>query len=491
MTALSLALLVIPLGGAGIALWCRPLRRAWAVSLATAAVELALAVWLAVRVQTDGAQSGLRGWLYLDSLGALVLCLTALIGFIAILGARDYLGREIEEGHLHVADGAHFFPLTLAFLGTMVAVPLMNNLGLMWVAIEATTVVSALLVGISRSHAGLEAAWKYLMLASVGIALALFGTMMTYYASRGVLGSSNSALQWTHLLAVARSLDPQVMRLAFVFVLVGYGTKAGLAPMHTWLPDAHSQAPSPVSGLLSGVLLNSSIYAILRFRALAVPAIGGGFVDHLLIGFGLMSIIVALPFLTVQGDLKRLFAYSSVEHVGVIVLAVGIGGSVALYAAVLHMVAHSLAKSGAFFSSGAIAQLLGTRRMGRIRGLTKSAPALALALLASVLALSGFPPFAMFTSEFGLVLGAFDQGRGALGVVAALLLALAFAALLFHTAGMVFGEPAPRREEHAARPDLLIVASAAIPILLGIWLGIVPPGPIKDLIRDAAHILEV
>lgn len=493
IATLAAALICVPLAGGAVTFLSRPLRLAWMISLACVVVEVFLAVWLAGLVEADGPRSAFRGWVYVDSLSALLLCLTALIGFLAILGSRRYVEIEVEEGHLHARDAGHFFPLTLGFLATMVAVPLMNNLGLMWVAIEATTVVSALLVGISRSQTGLEAAWKYLILASVGIALALFGTMMTYYAARGVLGNSNSALQWTDLRAVAQSFDPRVMRLAFVFLLVGYGTKAGLAPMHTWLPDAHSQAPSPVSALLSGVLLNASIYAILRFRGLAMPAIGGDFVDHLLIGFGLFSIAVALPFLTVQGDLKRLFAYSSVEHVGVIVLAVGIGGSVALYAAVLHMVAHSLAKSSAFFSAGAIAQLAGTRRISRLRGLNRSTPILAFALGASVWALGGFPPFAMFASEFGLVAGAFEEGRGVIGVAAALLLALAFAAILFHIIGMAFGESPARlaKTQALGRPDRLILLSALIPVLLGLWLGVTPPGPVKDLIRDAAHVLAV
>jgi hydrogenase-4 component F len=287
---------------------------------------------------------------------------------------------------------------------------------------------------------------------------------------------------------MASALDPRVMRLSFIFILVGYGTKAGLAPMHTWLPDAHSQAPSPVSGLLSGVLLNCAVYAILRFRIVAMPSVGAAYTDHLLIAFGLFSIVLAVPFLIVQNDIKRMLGYHSVEHMGIIVLAIGIGGPVALYAAMLHLVAHSLTKSSLFFAAGSIVQAFRTRSMHRMRGLLKVMPIAGGGLMVGVFGLAGLPPLAMFTSEFGLVAGAFQNGRGMVAVVAAVFITLAAISLLYHSVEVAYRQPGPKATIH--RISAPVAVSVLLPLAVLVWISVVPPHAFVESLNRAVVILE-
>ncbi len=488
IAAAVLALVVLPLATAA-AIWILRLHRASGpLSVAVSAVMLAAALAVFLRVQDRGPQMAFGQWVYVDSLGAIVLALIAVVGLCAALNSQSYIAHDIAHGELRRQDEPRYYALFLAFMATMAAVPVVNNLGVMWVAIEATTVVSVLLVSIYRSGRSLEAAWKYLVLGSVGIALALFGTMMTYYAASATIGESASALDWTRLRAGSVQLDPAVMRLAFIFILVGYGTKVGLAPMHTWLPDAHSQAPSPVSGLLSGVLLNCAVYALLRFRVLTIDAAGAAYTDHLLIGFGLFSVALAVPFLVVQHDIKRLLGYHSVEHMGIIVLAIGIGGHVALYAAILHLIAHSLTKSSLFFSAGSVVQAFNSRSMHRMRGLLLATPLAGAGLIFGALALAGLPPFAMFTSEYGLVAGSFASGRATIGVIGILLVTLAAASLLHHVITSVYHEP--RRDVVARRMSAASALSIGVPLAILLWVSVLPPARFQRAIDGAVNVLE-
>jgi hydrogenase-4 component F len=464
-------------------------RLTWGIAVVSGTVMLVAATLISIDVSRNGPALAFNDWVYVDALGVVVADLVAVVGLLAIVNSLPYIEHELSHGEMDPRRARRYYALVLGFLATMFAVPVLNNLGAVWIAIEATTIVSALLVSIHGDKAGLEAAWKYLIIGSVGIAFALFGTMMTFYAAEPILGDSGDALNWTTLRSVADQLNPEVMRLAFVFILVGYGTKAGLAPMHTWLPDAHSQAPSPVSGLLSGVLLKCALVALLRISVLTDAAVGGSFRDNSLMAFGIASIAVALPFIFVQGDLKRLLAYSSVENIGIIVLAAGIGGPIATYAAVLHIVAHSLTKSSLFFSAGAIVQAYGTRRLHRLRGLVHGAPLLGVAAIGGVIAISGFPPFALFVSEYSLVSGAFGVGRGGVAVVGLVLVALAGAAILFQVVGVAFGERAASRRP--ARTSRIAVASALVPLLLATWVAFAPPTPVRHMLRDAAAVMEV
>lgn len=448
---------LLPLAAAAGIFVLRLRRSAGFAALAVTVVLVVAVAFLAFRVHDRGPQYALDDWIYVDSLSVIILSLTALVGVCAVLNSLTYIDHEVAEGKLRETDQTRYFALLLTFMATMLAVPVLNNIGIMWVAIEATTVVSVLMVSIYRTGSSLEAAWKYLILGSVGIALALFGTMMTYYASSSIAGDDGNRLLWTHLSTISAQLDPDVMRLAFIFVLVGYGTKTGLAPMHTWLPDAHSQAPSPISGLLSGVLLNCALYAI--------------------------------PFLLVQHDIKRMLAYHSVEHMGIITLAAGIGGPIALYAAMLHLVAHSLTKSALFFSSAPIVQVFHTRSMHRMRGLLRATPVAGFGLLLGVFALAGFPPFAMFSSEYGLVSGAFQSnGRGAVGVVGVLLATLAAATLLYHTIHIAYREPLPGTT--ATRLSLPTAASIVAPLVLLLWISVAPPAMFTDTLNHAVDVLR-
>jgi hydrogenase-4 component F len=482
-------LTLLPLAAAAGIVALRLRRSAGFVALAVTVVLVAAVAFLAFRVHDRGPQYAFDDWVCVDSLSVIILSLTALVGVCAVLNSLTYVDHEVAEGKLRETDRTRYFALLLTFMATMLSVPVLNNIGIMWVAIEATTVVSVLMVSIYRTGSSLEAAWKYLILGSVGIALALFGTMMTYYASSSIAGDDGNRLLWTHLSTISAQLDPDVMRLAFIFVLVGYGTKTGLAPMHTWLPDAHSQAPSPISGLLSGVLLNCALYAILRFQVLTAASAGSGFTDTLLIVFGMFSIAIAIPFLLVQHDIKRMLAYHSVEHMGIITLAAGIGGPIALYAAMLHLVAHSLTKSALFFSSAPIVQVFHTRSMHRMRGLLRATPVAGFGLLLGVFALAGFPPFAMFSSEYGLVTGAFQaNGRGAIGVVGILLATLAAATLLYHTIHIAYREPRPGTI--ATRLSLPTAASIVVPLVLLLWISVAPPAMFTDTLNQAVDVLR-
>ena len=462
-------------------------RGTWAAATGAGVIALGASALLSVDVSRNGPLFAFKNWVYVDALGVIVVDLVAVVGLLAIVNSLPYVEHELAHGELDEVRARRYYALVLAFLATMFAVPLLNNLGGMWIAIEATTVVSALLVSIHGDKAGLEAAWKYLIIGSVGIALALFGTMMTYYAAAPILGESGNALNWTTLRGVASQLDPAVMRIAFVFILVGYGTKAGLAPMHTWLPDAHSQAPSPVSGLLSGVLLKCALVALFRIGVLTDLSVGGSFRDNAFIAFGILSVGVALPFIVVQGDLKRMLAYHSVEHMGVIVLAAGIGGTLGSYAAILHLIAHSLTKSSLFFSGGAIVQAHGTRRLHRLQGLIRTTPAATTVLLIGVFGLAGFPPFAMFVSEFGLISASLDQGRAAIGIAGSVLIALAAAALLYHAVDTIFGG---RQNAKIRRVSRVATATALLPLLLATWIALAPPAPVRHLLRDAAAVMQ-
>ena len=489
MISWAVAVMVVVPVASALGIWGLGLRRlAGPLALVATLAMLAGSALVAYRVEDRGPQSGLDGWVYVDSLGVVILVLIMAVGVCAVFNSLSYIEHDVAGGELTAHDRSRYYALLLIFMATMVTVPITDNLGVMWVAIEATTVVSVLLVSIYRTGPALEAAWKYLLIGSVGIALALFGTMMTYYASSAISGENGSALSWTELQRIAANFDPRVMRLAFIFVLVGYGTKAGLAPMHTWLPDAHSQAPSPVSGLLSGVLLNCAVYAILRFRIIAISSAGSQFTDHLLIGFGLFSIAIAVPFLVVQHDIKRMLGYHSVEHMGIIVLAIGIGGHIALYAAMLHLVAHSLTKSSLFFAAGSLVQAFHTRSMHRMRGLLRITPIAGAGLILGVLALAGLPPFAMFTSEFGLVSGAFGTGRGTVGVVGAVFITLAAISLLYHSIEVAYREPRPGAAVRSLSASTTL--SVFAPLLLLAWISIAPPDAFVDSLEHAVLVLE-
>jgi Formate hydrogenlyase subunit 3/Multisubunit Na+/H+ antiporter, MnhD subunit len=352
---------------------------------------------------------------------------------------------------------------------------------------EGTTITSAVLIGYHGHQHGLEAAWKYIIVTTIGISFALFGTVLVYAAAAGVLPGGASAMNWSAIMQVAPRLDPGIVRIGFIFVMVGYGTKAGLAPMHLWLPDAHSQAPTPVSALLSGVLIKCALLAIIRFQTIAAAACGPAFPAHVLLVFGLTSVVVATPFILAQHDLKRLLGYHSVEHVGIIALGLGFGGPVGTYGALLHVVNHGVTKALAFFAAGKAIARYGTRDMRVIRGLLAVAPIGATLLMLAALSLAGVPPFSIFVSELMILRAGIGQGHWVAIAIFLAMVVVIFAGLLHHVGAMAFGEPTETatREPEAWSPLLGMMLLAAIMILLGLTI----PASIDGLLRRATEIV--
>jgi hydrogenase-4 component F len=392
---------------------------------------------------------------------------------------------RIERSHGRVSDGGMrlFHSMYQLFSFTMLLVLTTNNLGVMWVAMEAATLATVLLVALYRTHASLEAAWKYFILCGVGIAQALFGTILVYFAAERILGAGVSSLLWTHLDTVKSQLEPTVMSIAFVFLLVGYGTKVGLVPLHNWLPDAHAEGPTPISAVLSGLLLNVALYALIRFKVITDGALERPFASALLMGFGLLSVVVAAFFLSRQRDIKRMFAYSSIEHMGLITFAFGMGGPVASFAGLLHMTVHSLTKSAIFFAVGHATQKSGTQLMENIRGLVRVSPTIGWGLMLGTAAILGMPPSGVFASEFLILTTAIAQQPWAAPILL-VSLGVSFAAIFGKVQSMVFGEPTVARLPH--RPALVpVFAHLALVLMLGLY---VPPY-LADWYRRAAQLI--
>jgi hydrogenase-4 component F len=369
-------------------------------------------------------------------------------------------------------------------IGSMNLALVANNIGLIWVAIEVATLTTVLMVGIYRTDRALEAAWKYFILGSVGIALALFGTILIYMAAQPVVGEGLNGMVWTVLIAHVADFDPALLNLAFVFLLLGYGTKVGLAPLHAWLPDAHAEGPTPISAVLSGLLLNVALYAVLRFKLLMAAnprAIAPG---PLMATLGLLSLVFAAFMLYRRSDIKRMFAYSSIEHMGIIVFAFGMGGALANFAGLLHMTMHSLTKSAIFFAVGQIAQVKGTQRMRDIRGLTVSHPLLGWGLVVGVIAIAGMPPTGVFMSEF-LIVSSTVARAPLLALPLTLGLLVAFGALLWRLHGLAFGEPTGSLAP-AKASSLPLAMHLGLVMLAGIYL----PAPLVAWFQHVAFMLR-
>ena len=438
---------------------------------------------LLAAISLFGAQPGANAYLRVDDFNLYLIVLNNLVSFTTSLFSASYIAHELESGRLTPQYLRFYHAMYQALIFAMNLALLANNIGLLWVAIELATLITVLMVGLYRTRAALEAAWKYFILGSLGIALALFGTILVYLAAQPVIGEGLPAMAWDQLLAHAAAFDPALLNLAFVFLLLGYGTKAGLVPLHAWLPDAHAEGPTPISAVLSGLLLNVALYAVLRFKMLMSANPAALAPGPLMIILGLLSLLFAALMLYRRGDIKRLFAYSSIEHMGIITFAFGMGGPLANFAGLLHMAMHSLTKSAIFFTVGHIAQARGTQRISTICGLTTTHPALGWGLVAGVLAIAGLPPFGVFTSEFLVVSSTFAR-QPLLALLLVLGLLLAFGTLLWRLHGMAFGE-----SQGANTP----VRSSSLPLLLhlglvlvaGIWL----PEPLVRWFQHVAALL--
>ncbi len=477
-----LSLLLVPLAAAALISTTRQRRlMEW---LHVGAILAILGMGAAVVIEVlNGRPLSAADLLRVDSLSALMVAMITFLTAVAGLYAVGYGRAEFDDTHLSRAR--LFFSLFHLFVFTMLLAVTTDNLGVMWVAIEGTTLATVFLVNLRGSRTSLEAAYKYLILSSVGIALAFIGTAMVYYA--GVARAGEVAVNWSALSAAA-SLNPEVMRLAFVFIVVGYGTKAGLAPMHTWLPDAHSEAPAPISALMSGVLLNVGLYAVLRFKALVDLNVGPKFTGDLLLAMGLLSLAVAAAFLVRPRNYKRMLAYSSVEHMGIICLGLGFGGYWGTFGALFHAVNHALSKSLLFILSGNILLKYHSAEIDDVRGLLHAAPWTGALFLAGMFALVGLPPFAPFVSEFIIFRAGFEShpGVAALGVI---LLVIVFGGMLANVNRMLYGAP-PAGLPHGDRLRLWLAPLTANFALL-LVLGLTLPPPMGAALKQVLRVLGI
>jgi hydrogenase-4 component F len=421
--------------------------------------------------------------LIVDDFNIFFVVLTTFVGFTTSIFSATYIAHEIEIGRITPTFLRFYHAMFQAMMGAMNVALVANNIGLMWVGVEVATLSTVMMVSIYRTPEAIEAAWKYFILGSVGIGLAFFGTILIYLTAQEVLGEGVSAMSWDLLAKNAGRFDPRMMSLAFVFLLVGYGTKVGLAPFHAWLPDAHAEGPTPISAVLSGLLLNVALYALLRFKMVLAANPATLDVGAIMMALGLISLIFAAFMLYRRRDIKRLFAYSSIEHMGIATFAFGIGGPLANFAGLLHMTMHSLTKSAIFFAVGHVAQVKGTQRVAEIGGLSVTHPVLAVGFTLGVVAIAGLPPFGIFASEFMLVSSTFAR-QPLLAVLLMAGLLVAFGALVLRLQDLVFGAPkGPKDPVKASYVPLFL--HLALVLIAGLWL----PGEVVGWFRAVAALL--
>ncbi|MBS1188738.1 MAG: hydrogenase 4 subunit [Rhodocyclaceae bacterium] len=482
MEALFLVLGIPLVGGLVLALvGHRPYARD--VNVAFSLGTFVAAVVLTIEIIADGPLFAWDKEFFIDPLNVFLVTLTAFVALTTAIFSRPYMRLEEEHGKMTPRRMRLYHSMYHFFSFTMLLALTTNNLGMLWVAMEAATLTTVLLVSVYRTPASLEAAWKYFILCGVGIAQALFGTILLYMAAHPVIGQGIEALLWTNLEAVKGQLNPTIMSLGFVFLLLGYGTKVGLVPVHNWLPDAHAEGPTPISAVLSGLLLNVALYAVIRCKVLTDGALHSRFAGDLMVGFGLVSVVAAAFFLSRQKDVKRMFAYSSIEHMGLMTFAFGMGGPIANFAGLLHMTVHSLIKSAIFFAVGHAAQKAGTQIMEEIRGLLKVSPTVGWGLMLGALAILGMPPFGVFASEFLILTTAMRDLPWATPLLL-LALGVAFAAIFSRVQPMVFGDT---HLKPLAHPPALV--PVFVHLGLGLMLGLYIPPYLDGWYRQAARMI--
>ncbi|HJV30919.1 MAG TPA: hydrogenase 4 subunit F [Bacillales bacterium] len=484
---LPLWTLVIPIITALLCYFSKINRFIEATHLIGSTITSILAIWLVVDVASGETIISPNQFFYVDALGAIILAIIAIIGWTAALYSIGYIRHEYHEGVIDQKQLRQYYFWYHLFIASMLMVCIVNNMGLLWVGIEATTIISAFLVALYRKGEALEAAWKYLMICGAGIAIALLGVILLYSSVVNTLGTSHEVLNWSFLKNPDVKLQPSMVSLSFVFLIVGLGTKIGFAPLHFWLPDAHSQAPSPISAVLSGVLLNCALLVLIRFAIIAENTISGNLIQQLFIGLGLLSIIIAFPFIMVQQDLKRMLAFSTIEHMGIIAVALGLGGVLGFTAALLQIFNHSMAKSLLFLTSGNMIQKYKSKQMIRITGGIKTMPITSFLFLISTLAITGVPPLNIFTSEFSIFSIGFSNGHIVVMSIMIAWLAFIFGAMIFHISKMVFG---------TSRENLVVgelskwsTLPLFLPFVFVVVFGVYIPPAVSNLLKQAAMIM--
>lgn len=484
---LLVALLLVPLVAGMACLAIRSLRWLERVNLLAFVGVAGIAVALAHEVLVNGPVQTWSGFLYADALSALVILLTGIVALVCAFYAVGHFRFDREHAKAGTGQVRGYYRLTPFFVFTMLLVTLANNLGVMWVALEGTGLACVLLIAFYNEKTSLEAAWKYIIIGSVGIALALFGTILVYYSAASTYGAHESVgMNWSWLITVADKFDPAAMRLGFIMVLLGYGTKAGLAPMHTWKPDAYSEAPIPAATLLSAGMLNCAVYGIARFYVLAAKCLGTEFPGNLLIVFGLASIVVAVPFIVVQRNYRRLLAYSSIEHAGIMATAIGFGGKLGMLGAMLHMFFHATTKPLLFFCAGNVQQHFGTPYSRKIRGAIHTLPLTGALLVMAMFAVTAVPPFGLFQSEFTILSGGFAMNHPVVSMVFMVAIVAIFAGFLQHVVHLVLGQgkTAPPAKPCPWKTGIMIALALMI-TAAGFYL----PDSILGLIKGAADVI--
>ncbi len=489
-------LLLAPLAAGGLSLLLARSRWLHVVNLASMGILVLAEGGIARTVLAQGSLTAFDEIVYIDALSSVILFIIGAVGLSCSLYMRSYMDEQVARGVIATGRLPLFFFLFHMFMLAMIVATVANSLGVQWVAIEATTLATTFLIAFWRRRESMEAGWKYLILCSVGISLALFGVVLMYSSSLHVLGATSTALNVTQLRRVAHQMDPHMLKLAFVFLFVGYGTKVGLVPMHAWLPDAYTEAPTPVAAMLAGVLETVAVYAILRSRGIVDQAVSPEFTGGLLALFGLASLAIAAFFILVQHNYKRLLAYSSIEHMGLAMVGFGVGGPIGTFGGLLHLVSHALAKSLAFFAAGNIHRRFKTVEIAEVRGLATVLPWSALGLIIAGLALAALPPFALFASEMQIVMalglsglpGVSGQAGSGIPVTLLLLCSLvAFAGLFSRLAGMVWGTPPegiPTEEPWSVGQIPIVMLGLAL-----VSLCLVLPPPLRQLIDSAVALI--
>ncbi len=491
MTALAILVVAGPLAALVAALAGARARLAGSIGAAGAAVSLAAAIVLLVlQVHRPPLQAG-GGFLYVDTLSGFFLLTVSGVTLLAAVGSIAYVSAEEDAGTFSGFQVRLYFVFFGMFAALMLASLETGNLGLLFVLIEASTLASAALVGLEGKARSLEAAWKYVIISSLGVTIALAGTLYLFYAASTLHLTSSQRLTWPYLFSHAAALAPAPLRLAFLLAVVGYGTKVGLAPMHTWLPDAHAEAPSPASAMLSAALLNTGMYAIIRFLAITQARLGTTFPRTVLLAFGFASVAIGVLFMVRRGNYKRLFAYSSVEHMGIIAVALGFGGVLGLYGALLHTINHAVAKSVLFLGSGDVALRYGTREAAGVRGLLTAVPVTGGAMLLGSMAVLGSPPFGLFLSELTIIRAGFAHASPVLPLLLLALLAVAFIAFARTSTGMVTGPPPAVPDPYRPRATRLAVAAPlalglAALLVLGLWI----PAGLNTVILHSVAVIR-
>ncbi len=494
MIALAVIVVVLPLAPAFAAALTSRARPLGIVAVLSGVATLAVAIVLAVDLSGGRRVHALSGFIYLDPLSGFFLATIALVVALSSFGSSAYLRAEEQREELSALQVRLYFIFFAIFAAMMLAAFETGNLGLLWVLIEGSTLASCVLVGLEGKALSLEAAWKYIIISSFGVTMALVGTLFVYYAAGGLHGSPTQHLTWYYLFAHAGGLHAQSLRLAFLLVLIGYGTKVGLAPMHTWLPDAHSEAPSPASAMLSAALLNTGMYAIIRFQALTGPALGTRYAGHALLIFGFASVIVGALFIVLRGNFKRMFAYSSIEQMGIIAIALGFGGVLGFYGALLQILTHAIAKAVLFLTSGDLVLRYRTRLVSEVRGVISVAPLTGAVLLLAAVAVGGSPPFGLFLSEFTIVRAGLERSSVVLVAALLVLLAIVFVAFVGAAAEMALGGyparptagPAYRERSQRLLAAVPLVAGLGVLLVLGLWI----PSALNTLIVHSIHAIS-